>query len=70
MAYLDPDRTAFEAAVEYDGDLLIAASELASLLDDDGLALGTTDFKEAAKALAKEHRVTYKALMARLREIL
>ena len=64
-------RSRFEEAVSYDGDLLVAANEVIAELDDqDGVQVGSDDFKRLLREKAKEHNVSVKDLRVRVKECL
>lgn len=67
--YKDPEPTAYETAVEYDGDLLQAASELLSLVDEDGITVGDEEWYEACKEISKRFRVSKRDLVNRFKEL-
>lgn len=57
-------------AVDYEGDIAVAANEVLAELDDtDGLQVGTKAFRALIRAKAREHRVLYKDLTTRVLEL-
>lgn len=63
--------TKMEDAVAYDGDLLVAAHEVAAELDEqDGITVGSKAYKALIRLKAREHRVSRRDLEARVLEII
>lgn len=67
--YKEPEPTAFENAVAYDGELLLAVSELMSLVDEDGISYGTEEWYEACKEISKRYKVSKRDLVERFKEL-
>lgn len=64
-------RSLTEEAVDYEGDLAVAANEVVAELDDtDGVVIGSKEYKVLIKQKAREHRVLRRDLEVRVLEIL
>jgi hypothetical protein len=60
-----------ERAVDYDGDLAVAAHEVIAELDDsDGIVIGSLSYNQLIRQKAKEHKVLRKDLEVRVGEFL
>lgn len=58
-------------AIDYDGDLTVAAHEVVAELDDtDGVVIGSKDYKRLIRLKSQEHRVSRRDLEVRVLEIL
>ncbi len=58
-------------AIAYSGDLTVAAHEVIAELDDqDGITVGTKEFRSLIRDKAREHKVAYKDLYNSVFEVL
>lgn len=62
-------RTLVERAVQYDGDLMVAAHEVMAELDDqDGVVMDSKAYRLLIRQKAREHKVNRRDLDATVRE--
>ncbi len=65
--YREPEKTEYEKAVQYDADLLLAASCVMSEMED---LVYDKACRILIRQVAKEYKVSRKDLRARVRELL